>query len=229
MTWILHLETATPVCSVALSHNGEVAGFLESADEKSHATQLTILIGNLLSAHGLTISTLDAISLSLGPGSYTGLRIGTSVAKGIAYASGKPLIGIPTLKSLAAGFIARELHGDSLLCPMLDARRMEVYSAIFDHNLREIRAVEAVVLTESTYSDYLDKQQVWFFGNGAGKASGIISHWNARFKPDFNLSATFQSGLAEESYRKQEFLNTAYFEPHYLKEFIASIPKNKVF
>lgn len=236
MALILNLETASPVCSVALSRDGQLLGFRESTENKSHATRLTLFIQELLQEYHLASDDLDAISLSMGPGSYTGLRIGTSVAKGLAYGSGKPLIGIPTLKALANGFASSHsmemiVSGTSnpvILCPMLDARRMEVYSALYDTNLNEINPVEAIILEPQSFSKILNEQVVCFFGTGSIKAAEIIDHPNARFFPGIELSAAFQSELAESLFAQSEFLDTAYFEPHYLKEFIASISKNKV-
>jgi tRNA threonylcarbamoyladenosine biosynthesis protein TsaB len=236
MALILNLETATPVCSVALSRHGNLLGYREADGDKSHATRLTVLIQELLADHLLEMDEVDAISLSMGPGSYTGLRIGASVAKGMAYGSGKPLIGIPTLKALAYGFSLGHpaemadsaAIGTVLLCPMLDARRMEVYSTLYDIFLNEIIPVEAKILDPQSYSKLLDEHVIRFFGTGSIKAAEIISHPNARFFSGIELSAAFQSGLAESSFNCGDFLDTAYFEPHYLKEFIASVPKNKV-
>ena len=236
MALILNLETASPVCSVALSRNGQLLGFRESSADKSHATRLTLFIRELSGEFHIATDDLDAISLSMGPGSYTGLRIGASVAKGLSYASGKPLIGIPTLKALAQGFALRhpvEISSAGpaspvLLCPMLDARRMEVYAALYDTGMNEISHAQAIVLAPETFSNRLDSQVICFFGTGSIKATEIINHPNARFFPAIDLSAVFQSGLAESLFNRGEFLDTAYFEPHYLKEFIAGIPKNKV-
>ncbi|MFH0761973.1 MAG: tRNA (adenosine(37)-N6)-threonylcarbamoyltransferase complex dimerization subunit type 1 TsaB [Bacteroidota bacterium] len=228
MALILHLETASPVCSVALSREGQLLAVKESLEDKSHAKRLTVFIIDILNANGLTVPDLDAISLSLGPGSYTGLRIGTSVAKGLAYGSGKPLIGIPTLQALAVQLVNRQPVTGTLLCPMLDARRMEVYAAIYTPDLDEINPVEAVVIDKDSFSNILDKQPVWFFGTGSNKAKEVIVHPNARFADGIQLSAGCQGMLAEQAFNKQDFLSTAYFEPHYLKEFIATVPKNKV-
>jgi tRNA threonylcarbamoyladenosine biosynthesis protein TsaB len=236
MALILNLETASPVCSVALSRDGQLLGFRESTEDKSHATRLTLFIQELLGEFHLAPDDLDAISLSMGPGSYTGLRIGASVAKGLAYGSVKPLIGIPTLKALANGFSLSHPTEMSvsvtanpvLLCPMLDARRLEVYAALYDSSLNEISQVEAVILGPRSFGNFLAKQTICFFGTGSTKAAEIINHPNARFFPGIELSAAFQPELAESLYHRREFLNTAYFEPHYLKEFIASIPRNKI-
>jgi tRNA threonylcarbamoyladenosine biosynthesis protein TsaB len=236
MALILNLETASPVCSVALSRDGNLLSQRESADDRSHATRLTVFISELLEEQNLAAGHLDAISLSMGPGSYTGLRIGASVAKGLAYGSGKPLIGIPTLAALANGFSM--IHPDLinlpggplpvLLCPMLDARRLEVYAAVYDRVLSEIHPVEAIVLDPLSFGHLLEKNVICFFGTGSTKAAEIIGHPNARFFPGVALSASFQALPAEALFNRKEFLDTAYFEPHYLKEFIASIPKNKV-
>lgn len=236
MALILNLETASPVCSVALSRDGKLAGLRESTEDKSHATRLTLFIQELLAEYRLDADDLDAISLSMGPGSYTGLRIGASVAKGLAYGTGKPLIGISTLKALAIGFLNSSLMnsdnpdtaGQVLLCPMLDARRLEVYSALYDAGLNEIEPGAANILDSRSFAGILAERVVCFFGTGSIKAAQIIDHPNARFFAGLELSASFQSGLAEALFKTGGFLDTAYFEPHYLKEFIASIPKNKV-
>ena len=228
MALILHLETATPVCSVALSQDGNLLEIRESAEDKSHATRLTLFIQDILDNRKLLIPDLDAISLSLGPGSYTGLRIGTSVAKGLCYGAAKPLIGIPTLQALAALFLSSGQVSEGWLCPMLDARRMEVYTALYNIGLSEISPAEALVLQPGSFDRILDQHKVWFFGNGSSKAAGIIHHPNAIFAEPLPLSATGQIQLAEAAFKKGEFLDTAYFEPHYLKEFIATVPKNKI-
>ncbi len=228
MALILHIETASPVCSVALSRDGALLSVKESSEDKSHARRLTVFVGDILRTNGLTVPDLDAISLSLGPGSYTGLRIGTSVAKGLAYGAGKPLIGIATLQALAAQLVNHTSVSGGLLCPMLDARRMEVYAAIYTPGLVEVNPVEAVVIDPDSFSGILNKQPVWFFGTGSDKAREVIVHPNAHFAEGIQLSAACQGLLAEEAFNRKDFLNTAYFEPHYLKEFIATVPKNKV-
>jgi tRNA threonylcarbamoyladenosine biosynthesis protein TsaB len=236
MALILNIETATPVCSVALSRDGKLASLRDSTDEKSHATSLTIFIRQLLEENGITADQLDAISVGMGPGSYTGLRIGASVAKGLAFGSSIPVVGIPTLEALTIGFLlshAKEIAGfaserNVLLCPMLDARRMEVYTALYDIALNEISPVEAKILDPESFRDLLENQIICFFGTGSNKATDLLLHPNARFFKGVELSAAYQSELAEARFNNQDFLDTAYFEPHYLKEFIASIPKNKV-
>jgi len=228
MALILHLETASPVCSVALSRDGKVIGLKESSEDKSHAVKLTLFIDELLREQTIEPSSLDAVSLSLGPGSYTGLRIGTSVAKGFAYGTGIPLIGLPTLKVMAAGFLEKQSPSQGVLCPMLDARRMEVYTAIYDLSLTELLPTEAHIIEESSFNEWLGTQPLFFFGSGSSKTMDIIRHPNAVQGGPFPLSAAYQARLADQEFARGAFLDTAYFEPHYLKEFIASIPKNKV-
>jgi tRNA threonylcarbamoyladenosine biosynthesis protein TsaB len=236
MALILSIETASPVCSAALCLDGRPLIVRESSDDRPHATKLTVFIRELLDEQGIDASAIGAVSLSMGPGSYTGLRIGASVVKGFAYGAGIPVVGIPTMLALATGFMST--HGveaartagrqPPLLCPMLDARRQEVYTALYDTGLNEVRSVEAMVLEPDSFLPVLDAGPVFFFGTGSDKASAIISHPNAFFIGNVGLSAAWQAEPAETLFRNGNFLDTAYFEPHYLKEFIASIPKNKV-
>jgi len=188
---------------------------------------------------GMPFSALDAVAVSMGPGSYTGLRIGVSTAKGICYAVDKPLIAVGTLQSMAAGALieVESLQGTPslttpsqpiLLCPMIDARRMEVYNGLYDTNLRPARNIRAEIITESSFAKELDQNQVWFFGDGAEKCMPVLgSHPNARFINDFQLSASFMVRLADEKFQKNEFEDVVYFEPYYLKDFIPGIPKVK--
>jgi len=230
---LLHIETATPVCSVALSIDGLPVSLRETDEDRSHATRLTLFIEEVLKESKLSVHDLDAISLTLGPGSYTGLRIGTSVVKGLAYASGKPVIGIPTLQALAANatnYLDQHPEiktGSSfLLCPMIDARRMEVYMACYHPDLTEHSGVAAEILSSDTCLSLLEKHRVCFFGSGSFKARDFISHPNALFLPDVQISANAQIGLAVQAFQHEEFLDVAYFEPAYLKEFMASMPRN---
>lgn len=236
MALILNLETATSVCSVALSRDGRTFGSKESSNDQSHATRLTVFIQELLTEQALQVDHLDAISISMGPGSYTGLRIGASVAKGLAYGSGKPLVGVATLQALAHGCSIRYASQIAAvassspyrLCPMIDARRMEVYTALYDEKGKEIDPVKSLIIDDQSFNNILDQQPIFFFGNGSTKASAVIRHPNAHFFSGLELAAAYQSELAEELFNRKEFLDMAYFEPRYLKEFIASIPKNKV-
>jgi tRNA threonylcarbamoyladenosine biosynthesis protein TsaB len=227
---ILHIETATQVCSVALSANGSVLQLRESSEKNSHSATVTIFIEEVMQAAGMPYNGLDAIAVSMGPGSYTGLRIGVSTAKGICFALDKPLIAISTLKSMAAGAQkGLESRGTpALLCPMIDARRMEVYNALFDPRLNIIREIKADIIHESSFAEELEHYQVWFFGDGAAKCKPLIgNHPNARFIDDFQPSAIHMITLAEEKFSRSRFEDVVYFEPYYLKDFIPGIPKVK--
>lgn len=230
---ILCIETATNVCSVALSDNGRVIGLRESSIDKSHASLLTVFIEEILSEHGLKVGSLDAIAVSKGPGSYTGLRIGVSTAKGLCYGAEVPLIAVNTLQSMYYGAIEKyseedEISKDTLFCPMIDARRMEVYSSLFDADGREIRAVEALIITEESFAAELDKSPILFFGNGSDKCLDIISHSNAIFRTGYELSASSLALPAYSAFKKKEFEDVAYFEPYYLKDFVATIPRKNI-
>lgn len=242
MPIILHIETATQVCSVALSADGEIVQIRETRDKNSHSTTITVFIGEIMKAAEMAFSALDAVAVSKGPGSYTGLRIGVSTAKGICYAIDKPLIAVGTLQSMAAGAkqgMESRLVGTpslptgtpslpALLCPMIDARRMEVYNGLYDIDLKPARDIRAEIITESSFAEELERHQVWFFGDGADKCKPFLeNHPNARFIDDFHLSASFMVNLAEEKFQKKEFEDVVYFEPYYLKDFIPGIPKVK--
>jgi len=225
MSLILNIETATPVCSVALGEAGKLLGFRETADGKSHATHITIFIAELLTACGKSLGDLDAVAVSKGPGSYTGLRIGVSTVKGLCYSLDKPLISIDTMMSMANAFAHKD-DSSMLLCPMLDARRMEVYSAVYDAELNEKRATSAVIIDENSFSDLLKNREVLFFGDGANKCVPVLGlHENARFDKDYQISATSMVTLSADKFEKKLFEDVAYFEPYYLKEFIAGKPK----
>jgi tRNA threonylcarbamoyladenosine biosynthesis protein TsaB len=225
---ILNIETATKVCSVALAIDGVVKSIRESHVANSHSELITIFSEEVIKEAGLNFNKLDAVTVSKGPGSYTGLRIGVSTAKGFCYALDKPLIAINTLKSMAAGMASLSSEENLLLCPMIDARRMEVYAAVFDTSLNEIRATEAVIVDEHSFKDLLKDYKVLFAGDGAPKCKEILSHQeNATFYDNFHPSATYLALLSEQKFRKNEFEDTAYFEPFYLKDFVAGIPKVK--
>jgi len=235
MAKLLLIETATEVCSAALSVNGEVVAFREKTEGFRHSELLTVFIGQLFQETGIAVNQLDAVCVSRGPGSYTGLRIGVSVAKGICFALNIPMIAISTLSSMAC-YTARNIDNltdtgtsDFLLCPMLDARRMEIYTALFDRTGHQLNEIAARIIQGNSFSGELEKGRVIFFGNGASKCREIIKSQNALFLEGIFASARFMSVLAEESYNKKQFENVAYFEPFYLKDFIATVPKNKVF
>lgn len=234
MAHVLHLETATEVCSVCVTQDGKVLALRETSEDKSHATRLAVFVQECLSEAGISIDDLDAVAVSKGPGSYTGLRIGVSLAKGICYGTGKPLIGVSTLKAMAD--LALEKYREDipteeqvLLCPMIDARRMEVYSALYSVDLQEVRTIEAVVVDESSFLPYLESHKVLFFGNGAAKCTSVLNHPNAWFATDFEISSKGMIRQAEQAFSEGHFEDSAYFEPFYLKDFIATIPKNKLF
>lgn len=230
MALILNIETSTQVCSVSISLNGDIVAFKESNDEKSHAKLLTIFIDQLLKEQSYSIENFDAIAISKGPGSYTGLRIGVSTAKGLCYAKDIPLIAINTLQSMANGIIQQGNYSDKdIIVPMIDARRMEVYSAFFNQKSEFIRDVKAEIIDENSYQEVLQKNRMIFFGDGSEKIKSVIKHENAVFIEDMNPSSRYMSTLSEEAFNKKKFENVAYFEPFYLKDFIATVPKRNIF
>ena len=222
MGLILSLETATKVCSVSLGRDGvEVNTLSLTADQYSHSEKLNGLIIDLLKMSGVELNSLDAVAVSEGPGSYTGLRIGTSSAKGLCYAMDLPLIAINSLEALA---IQKKGQGVSI-CPMFDARRMEVYSAIFDETLTILEPTTATLIDENSYSEFLAKGQVCFIGPGAEKCQSTLTHQNAIFDLEVQVTAKGMIELAEAKFKAKDFVNLAYFEPFYLKDFIAGAPK----
>jgi len=229
MAIILNIETSTIACSVAIAINGEVVAIEESFVRNSHAENITIFSENVLKKAGLTFRELDAVAVSKGPGSYTGLRIGVSTAKGFCYSLDKPLIAIGTLKALSAGIISKiENPENYLFCPMIDARRMEVYSALFDHQLNEIRETEAKIIEADSFRDLLENQKIVFAGDGAEKCKTFLQeNKNAVFIDELLPSAKFMSKLSDHKFRNKIFENLAYFEPFYLKDFVAGAPRVK--
>ena len=224
MALILNLETATTNCSVSLSKNGETIALKEDNDKSySHAERLHVYIDDVLKQANIDSSELDAIAVSKGPGSYTGLRIGVSAAKGLCFALEKPLISIPTLASLS-----HQVKIDNgIIVSMLDARRMEVYSAIYDSDYKEIRDTQAQILDATSFKDYLEKGKVYFIGNGVDKTKNLITHSNAIFIEGRLPSAKEMSLLTYIKYKAKNFEDVAYFEPYYLKDFVALKPKSK--
>lgn len=231
MTHILCIETGTTVCSVALGNENGLLGYKELADSRSHASELSVFIQDLLKELSFNIKDIDAIAVSKGPGSYTGLRIGVSLAKGICFALNKPLIAIGSLDSMVYGIdyliTQQKLDSSHIFCPMIDARRMEVYSALFDYNKNRITDVSAIVVDADTYSEHLKTKKIVFFGNGASKCKSVISNQNAIFIHNFEPSARFMLPLALNAYKDDKFEDIAYFEPFYLKDFVAIKAKNK--
>ncbi|HZY38484.1 MAG TPA: tRNA (adenosine(37)-N6)-threonylcarbamoyltransferase complex dimerization subunit type 1 TsaB [Mucilaginibacter sp.] len=222
---ILQIETATSSCSVALASEGKVLAFKQLAGRNVHAEMITLFIGEVTAAAGIRYSDLDAIAVSSGPGSYTGLRIGVSTAKGLCFALDKPLIAIETLEAMAYGVVNRPgyqgVH-DTLLCPMIDARRMEVYTAVFNSGGARVKPTAAEIIDEDSFCDLLADRKILFFGDGAEKCREALgSSGNAMFLTDFINSATDLTAKALEKLRKRVFEDVAYFEPFYLKDFIA--------
>ncbi len=229
MALILNIETSTNTCSVALANNGELLGLKESTEDKSHASQLTIFIEEIFNKSKINIKDLDAVSISKGPGSYTGLRIGVSTAKGIAYGLGIKLISVNTLKSMSYGTSSINSINSNLYCPMIDARRMEVYTAIFNANNETIIETKAEIIDNNSFLDLLENNKILFFGNGANKCKDYISNKNAIYIDNFKMSSKHMIKLSEHKYNKNIFDDVAYFEPFYLKDFVATIPKKNIF
>ncbi|WPV01328.1 tRNA (adenosine(37)-N6)-threonylcarbamoyltransferase complex dimerization subunit type 1 TsaB [Mucilaginibacter sp. cycad4] len=225
MSLILQIETATTSCSVALARDGKVLDFKQINARNIHAEVITIYIDELLNNTGVSYNNLDAIAVSSGPGSYTGLRIGVSTAKGLCFALDKPLIAIETLEAMAYGVINSPgfvADGNMLLCPMIDARRMEVYTALFDAAGSRVRETAADIIDENSFVNYLKDHQILFFGDGAEKCKGVLSkNPNALFLDDFVNSATYLTQKAAQKFADGAFEDVAYYEPYYLKDFIA--------
>jgi tRNA threonylcarbamoyladenosine biosynthesis protein TsaB len=261
MPLILCLETATRICSVSLSRDEELLEIKESETPNAHSSKLTVFIDEVMKKSGHALAELDAIAVSMGPGSYTGLRIGVAAAKGLCYALDKPLISIPTLQAMAYGMrdegrgtkdegretrdegrrtrddkISSDKQGSFVFrlssfvprpssfvfCPMIDARRMEVYCGLFDQENREIREVRAEIIDEKSFDEFLEKHQVIFAGDGADKCKPVLGeNPHAVFVENFNASANYMIPLAVQKFNHQAFENLAYFEPFYLKDFVA--------
>ncbi len=221
---ILQVETATTVCSVALARDGEALAVKQINERNIHAEVITLFIDELLKGAGISYSELDAIAVSSGPGSYTGLRIGVSTAKGLCFALDKPLIAVETLEAMADGIIAEmSLAGKNiLLCPMIDARRMEVYTAIFDTHGKKVKPTTAEIIDENSFADLLNDDTILFFGDGASKCQAVLGgNPNAQFVSEFSNSAAYLGKKANEKFAAGDFEDVAYFEPFYLKDFIA--------
>ena len=231
---IICLETATNLCSVALCDSAGVISLRESSEGKSHASMLTIFIEEILLENRIRARDLDAVAVSKGPGSYTGLRIGVSVAKGIAYAASLPLIGIETTLSMFWGLAGnrkshQEADRSTLYCPMLDARRMEVYYAIYDTDGNTIKDISAEIISEDSFSNFPVSQKIIFFGDGAAKCKELIKRRNIYFADDFRISASYMHVPVFKAFKALDYEDVAYFEPFYLKDFITSKPRKNLF
>ena len=227
MSTILHIETSTDICSVAVSEDSQVIFEQQDHSGPNHAERLGSMVDEALSFTDNHAIPFDAVAVSCGPGSYTGLRIGVSMAKGICYGRGLKLIGVPTLELLCVPVLLREIpEEDALLCPMLDARRMEVYAGIFDRALKPVREIRADIVTGDTYQNYLNQHPVYFFGNGATKCMETINHPNAHLIEGIEPLAKWMQPLAERRLLNEQTEDVAYFVPYYLKDFVAKKPKD---
>ncbi|CAL2102464.1 Inactive homolog of metal-dependent proteases, putative molecular chaperone [Tenacibaculum sp. 190130A14a] len=225
MATILNIETATKNCSVSIAKDGNVLALKELNDGNySHAEKLHPFIQGIIKEASLSMKDIDAVAVSKGPGSYTGLRIGVSAAKGLCFAFDKPLISIDTLTSLAYSIDVK----DALIVPMLDARRMEVYAAVYNENYRQIREIKAEVIDENSFAEYLKDRKVYFLGDGAAKCKETIIHNNAIFIEGKFPSAKEMAALSYDKYKKNDIEDVAYFEPFYLKDFVVTPEKKKV-
>ena len=233
---ILCIETSTAVCSVALVENGKVIALRESLDGQNHAEKITIFIDEVMKEANMSYRDLDAVATSMGPGSYTGLRIGVSTAKGLCYAMEKPLIAVDTLAAMAYGFKDYKttrlqdykLESTDILCPMIDARRMEVYSAFFNEQLERISETNAIIIEENSFMEMKQNNHLYLFGDGADKLASLFENdENITVVEKFHCSAAYMAELADKAFKNNDFVDTAYFEPFYLKNFVPGMPKVK--
>jgi len=230
---ILCIETATSVCSVALCDRSRIIALKENAEGRSHASLLTVFIEEILKEQGIRTKDLEAVAVSKGPGSFTGLRIGVSVAKGIAYASSVPLIGIDTTLSMLMGFlpVAKEKYSitvDDLFCPLLDARRMEVFYAIYNSAGKKIKETTAEIIDGNSFGDYPGPSAIYVFGEGAAKCRDIITRKNVIVDDEFKISASAMHIPVYEAFNNNHFEDVAYFEPFYLKDFLTTKPVKNI-
>lgn len=227
MSCILHIETSTIVCSVAVSQDGISLFNKEEHGGSNHAAVIGDFIDEALSFIDSQGVPLDAVAISGGPGSYTGLRIGVSMAKGICYGRDAKLISVPTLELLCVPVLLchDEIEDDALLCPMIDARRMEVFAGLYDRALKPVRGVQADIVDENTYKEWLDQRPVYFFGNGAAKCMELINHKNAHLIDNIEPLAKWMLPLAERKIVEEKFEDVAYYVPFYLKDFVAKVSR----
>ena len=235
MERIILIETSTALCSIALAEGGSIVAYKESSEPKAHASLTAVFIQEMLSERNLSLSDCDAVCVSMGPGSYTGLRVGVSTAKGLCFGSGRPLLAVGTLDTLVAqaAELFSGLDGDDgqtpeYIIPMIDARRMEVYAAVFEISGRQITDTVPVIIDEDSFSGYLAKGRCLFIGDGAGKCADVIKHPNAHFI-QCHPKASSMLIPATDAFRAGDFKDVAYFEPFYLKEFVATVSKKRLF
>lgn len=235
MAIILIIETSTEVCSVSLVKDGVLTDFIESDEGQNHARLVTVFAQELFQRNSIVLSNLNAVAVSKGPGSYTGLRIGVSTAKGICYASDISLIAVGTLEAMAKHVALNcqsfGIPADKpvLFCPMIDARRMEVYSMLLDENGRTVHPISAQIIDETFLSSELSNHNIVFFGNGAAKCEQVINSANAIFLTEVKASARYMTELVWEAYNNKHFEDVAYFEPFYLKDFVVTTSKKNIF
>lgn len=232
MERIILIETSTALCSTALAENGTIVSYRESAAPKAHASLTAVFIQEMLSARGLEIADCDAICVSMGPGSYTGLRVGVSTAKGVCFGSRKPLLAVGTLDTLVAQASVASQDGTEgypfhHIIPMIDARRMEVYTAVFTPDGNQITETAPMIIDENCFADILEEGSCLFIGDGAGKCADVIKHPNAHFL-QCQPKASAMVAPAMKAYKEKRFEDVAYFEPFYLKEFVATVSKKKL-
>lgn len=232
MVTILCMETGSTTCSVALGSESGIIGVREVSDANTHASNLPVLIEELKQEAGIDLEDIDAIAVSMGPGSYTGLRIGVSLAKGMCYALHKPLIAVGSLEAMVNGvgeyINMADINSHAMLSPMIDARRMEVYTQLFDKQGLKLSEVKALVVEPDTFIHLLEENTVVFFGSGASKCKQVIGNSGAIFVEHFKPSARYLLPLALKKFRDESFEDIAYFEPYYLKDFVPTKPKKKI-
>lgn len=228
---ILCLETATSVCSVALNDGNRCLALRECTGQNAHSEKITIFIKEVMDEVGMGYDQLDAVAVSMGPGSYTGLRIGVSTAKGVCYAADRKMMAVDTLQAMAVGFrdkMQAQIQPDDLLIPMIDARRMEVYASVFDAQLNKLHDTAALVIDAHSFEDLLADHRIWLFGDGAPKLKAVFEgNAHVQIVDGFTPSAAFMAPLVAQDLQEQKFVDVAYFEPFYLKDFVAGKPHVK--
>ena len=236
MERIILIETSTALCSAALAENGEITAYRESSAPKAHASLTAVFIQEMLQERSLELSDCDAVCISMGPGSYTGLRVGTSTAKGLCFGSGKPLVAVGTLDTLVAqaddsSISAIDLKDVRHIVPMIDARRMEVYTAVWERNEKgeweQRTETSPMIIEEESFSEFLEQGKVLFIGDGAGKCAEVIKHPDAHFVQCWPKASSMLKP-ALKAYKEKRFEDVAYFEPFYLKEFVATVSRKNL-